>query len=273
MNTKFSVAISVYKNDNAVFFNKALESITGLQTVKPTEIVLAVDGPVGEDLEKVIQQYQKTFKGFKTIRLKTNAGLGVALKAAAENCSYNLIARMDSDDIAVPTRFEEQLAFLQKHPEVEVIGGDIAEFVTEKSIVSERRVPIENAEIYQYLKKRCPMNHVTVMMKKSSLQKAGGYLEWHYNEDYYLWARMALQGVVFANTGTNLVKVRVGKEMYSRRGGIKYFKSEAKLQKYLLQHKLITPPRYFVNVAERLVLQVLMPNRLRGFIFQKFARK
>ena len=84
---------------------------------------------------------------------------------------------------------------------------------------------------------------------------------------------MALCGCKFANLPKVLVDVRVGKEMYSRRGGLKYFQSEQQIQRLMLDKKIINVPRYMVNVDERLVLQVLMPNKVRGWVFQKFARK
>lgn len=111
------------------------------------------------------------------------------------------------------------------------------------------------------------------MFRKSIYEQAGGYLDWYCDEDYYLWLRMMQNGAIFANTGTVLVNVRVGKEMYRRRGGLKYFESEAKLQKYMLEHNIIKFPTYAVNVIKRFIIQVLMPNKLRGWVFQKFARE
>lgn len=268
----FSVAISVYKNDNPIYFDRALESITDQQTIKPNEIVLVVDGPVSEEIDSVIEKYTKK-TNLKVIRLETNGGLGNALKIATENCSSELIARMDSDDVAVSDRFEQQLCFFGQNPNIDIVGGNISEFIdNEENIVGYRIVPTSDAEIKKYLKKRCPLNHVSVMFKKSALEKAGGYLEWHCNEDYYLWVRMFLEGAVFLNTGTTLVNVRVGKEMYSRRGGRKYFKSEKKLQKYMLDQKVINRFTYISNVSKRFIVQCLLPNSLRGFVFRKMAR-
>ena len=111
------------------------------------------------------------------------------------------------------------------------------------------------------------------MTKKSAVQAVGGFKDWHYNEDYYLWIRLAINGAHFANLSETLVFVRVGKEMYQRRGGWKYFKSERGIQRYMLQHKMISFPRYCYNVLGRFVVQVLMTNRVRGFVFQKLFRK
>ena len=76
----------------------------------------------------------------------------------------------------------------------------------------------------------------------------------------------------FANVDNVLVRVRVGAEMYQRRGGWRYFVSEAKLQKYMLDHKVIGFGTFAVNTMKRLIVQVLLPNKVRGWVFQKFAR-
>ena len=270
----FSVAISVYKNDNPVFFDRALNSITENQTIMPNEIVLVVDGPVSAELNKVIDMYEDKFNIFKIIRLKKNGGLGNALKIAVENSTYELIARMDSDDVSLPARFEEQLKFFVLNPETDVVGGNITEFIgNENNIVGMRSVPLTNEAIREYMKIRCAFNHMSVMYKKSAVQSAGGYQDWFWNEDYYLWIRMWLNGAIFANTGSVLVNVRVGEEMYQRRGGEKYFSSEKRLQDYMLKQGMINWYIYIKNVSKRMIVQKLMPNKIRGWVFRTFARK
>lgn len=270
----FSVAMSVYKSDNPDFFDRALSSIIDDQTIKPNEIVLVVDGPVSNEINNVINKYEKKYEIFNVIRLEQNGGLGNALKIAVENATYELIARMDSDDVSVPTRFEGQLKYFETNPEIDIVGGDITEFIGEENnIVGKRSVPLSNESIREYMKTRCAMNHVSVMYKKKAVESAGGYQDWFWNEDYYLWIRMWLNGAVFANTGSVLVNVRVGEEMYQRRGGSKYFESEKGLQDYMLKNKMINHSTYIKNVAKRLIIQKLMPNKLRGWVFRTFARK
>ncbi len=272
-NIPFSVAISVYCNDDEKCFDRALQSITQDQSVKPSEIVLVCDGPLNERLDSVIDKYEKQYPVFQIIRLSENKGLGNALKIAVEKASNELIARMDSDDISVPDRFEQQIQFFKAHPEIDIVGGDISEFIgMESNIVGKRVVPEIDDEIKQYMKKRCAMNHVTVMYKKSAVQAAGGYLDWFWNEDYYLWIRMQLNKSVFANTGTVLVNVRVGEEMYARRGGDRYFKSEIGLQKLMLNEGIIDRKTYTENCIKRFVVQKVLPNRARAWVFKRFAR-
>ena len=273
MDKSFSVAMAVYHKDNALFFERALSSITDEQTIIPNEIVLVCDGPLNNELDSVIEKYKSKYP-IKVIRLPENKGLGNALRIAVDNSSNELIARMDSDDISAKDRFEQQLSFLLENPEVDIIGGDITEFIdNETNIVGKRHVPTTNNEIMKYMRKRCAMNHVSVMYRKKAVQNAGNYQDWHWNEDYYLWIRMQLNKSTFANTGTVLVNVRVGKEMYQRRGGIKYFQSEYNLQKYMLKKRMITISRFILNTFVRFIIQIIMPNKIRAFIFRKFARE
>ena len=270
-NIKFSVSMCVYGGDNAEWFKTSVESVLN-QTLVPNEIVLVVDGPVPDDLNTVIRKFEES-ELFKVIRLETNNGHGIARKTGLDNCTNELVAIMDADDICTPARFEKQIEAFHDYPDSDIVGGMITEFIdTPDNVVGKRIVPLEDIEIKEYMQRRCPMNLVTVMFKKSSIEKVGGFIDWYCEEDYYLWLRMALANMKFRNVDDVLVNVRVGKEMYQRRGGVKYFKSEAKLQKYMLDNKIIGFPRYLINVAERLILQVLMTNKMRSFIFRKLAR-
>jgi len=272
-NCKFSVSICVYDGDDAMNFDTALRSIFS-QTVMPDEVVLVVDGPVNEQICEVITKYETEFNALKVIRLAKNVGHGNARREGLSNCTHDLVAIMDADDICIPDRFEKQLKAFKDDDSLDIVGGNITEFIGEPdNVVGKRIVPQSDAEIKEYLKTRCPMNLVTVMFKKSSVEKVGGFIDWYCEEDYYLWARMLMANQKFENISDILVNVRVGEDMYRRRGGIKYFKSEAKFQKYLLDSKIIPFSTYFVNVSKRVIVQVLMPNCIRGFIFKKFARE
>ena len=270
--TKFSVSMCVYGKDDPQFFRAAVESILN-QTVTPSEVVLVVDGPVPEALDVVIRGYE-AMPIFRVVRFAENQGHGNARRAGLAACSNELVALMDADDLSAPDRFQKQLAKFAGNPSLDIVGGMITEFVGEPdNVVARRDVPLEDQDIKQYMKKRCPMNQVTVMFKKTSVNRVGGFIDWYCDEDYYLWLRMTLAEMQFGNVPDVLVNVRVGEEMYQRRGGKKYFLSEAKLQKYMLDHKIIGFGTYMMNVNKRLIVQVLLPNKLRGWVFQKFARK
>ena len=268
----FSVSMCVYERDNPEWFKMAIDSILR-QTLSANEIVLVIDGPVTKELDVIISKYEKN-PIFKIVRLETNQGHGNARRVGLQACTYDLVALMDADDISLPDRFEKQIRRFQDNPDLSVVGGNIAEFIeNEENVVGYRLVPEKQEDIEIYLKKRCPFNQVAVIFRKSDVQSVGGYIDWYCEEDYYLWLRMYLAKMKFCNISDILVNVRVGEDMYRRRGGWKYFKSEAKLQKYMWKNKIIGFGTYVMNVTKRFIVQVLLPNKIRGWVCKKFARK
>jgi len=269
---KFSVCMSIYGGDKPKYFSDAVNSII-YQTKKPSEIIVVVDGPIDFKMENTLKELKTKYEIIIKY-LKKNMGLAYARQIAIETASNELIAVMDSDDISVPDRFEKQINAFLKNKDIDVLGGQICEFVDSiDKVVGIRKVPIKDSDIKHYLKQRCPLNHVTVMFKKTSVLNAGGYIDWFYNEDYYLWIRMYENGCQFQNLQYNLVYVRVGKEMYTRRGGVKYFLSEISLQKYMLNKNIINVTKYINNIIIRLFVQVILPNRLRAWCFKMLFRK
>ncbi len=272
--TSFSVCMCVYNKDNAQDFREAVESIYDCQTLKPLEVIIVVDGPIYGELNAYVSTLENIGTPYKIVRLSENLGHAGARRVAFETAASEIIAIMDADDISMPNRFEKTLAYMNKHPKVAVVGGQIEEFIsTQDNVIGKREVPYNHNDILIWLKGRCPFNQMSVTMLRSPVSTVGGYQDWYCDEDYYLWIRLALAGYKFANLPDTLVKVRVGADMYRRRGGWKYFKSEAKLQKYMFNHHVISLPRYCYNVIGRFIIQVAMPNSFRGFIFQKLFRK
>lgn len=210
----------------------------------------------------------------KTIYLPSNLGHGNARRISLNECSNEIIALMDADDLSLPNRFELQIDHLVKNPTVDIVGGQISEFIGEPSnVVAVRSVLMSDDEIRSDLKVRCPMNQVSVMFRREAYNRAGGYVDWYCNEDYYLWIRMHECGCHFANVDEVVVNVRVGNEMSARRGGMKYFSSEERIQRYMLRHRIISLPRYLYNTAIRFGGQVLLPPSLRTKMFKYFRSK
>lgn len=271
---KFSVLISVYKNDNPAFVEEALRSVITEQTLKPSEVVLVVDGPVPNELRQTISSAEAQYKTLKIYWQAENQGLGKTMNYGVLQCSHELIARMDADDISLPYRFEKEVIYLQEHPEISIVGGQISEFIGEPSnIVAYRNVPLTPEDCKKYFRDRDPLNHVTVMFRKQDILAAGNYQHWHLDEDTYLWGRVLKAGYQIANLEETLVNVRTGEDMYARRGGWKYFKSDSAILKWKLDNGFISRSRYCYNYLVRFTVQVLMPNSLRGFIFKHFLRK
>ena len=272
---QFSIITSVYKNDKPEFVRVALDSMLVNQSVKPSEIVLVQDGPVPDELSNLLSEYEMKYpEVMNIIRLEKNGGLGNALKLGTETAKYALVARMDSDDICLPNRFEKQLEYLEKYPEVDIVGGQMTEFIGEPdNIVGRRVVPTDNEAIYEFMKSRCALNHVTVMFRKKAVLRVGNYQDWFWNEDYYLWVRMMAGGCKFGNVEDVLVNVRSGADQYARRGGRKYYESEKGIKKLQLEKGMISKTEYIYFVSQRYIIQILMPNWLRGLVYRMFARK
>lgn len=268
---RFSVCMSIYQKDSPEFLIEALDSIIK-QTLVPNEIVLVEDGPIPSDLEEIVCKYEREYDFIKVIRVPQNGGLGKALQIALENSTYNVIARMDSDDISLPNRFEKQIRFLMANPNVDIVGGDSAKFQTSiQEIIGYRHPKLTDSDIKQQLKNRSPFSHVTIMAKKEAIIKAGGYVEIFNQEDYYLWARMANEGCKFANIKDVLVYVRV-LGLGSRRGGWKYFRNELFMQQYLLKSQIIGLPKYIYNILIKFIVQVLLTPTMRQWAYSFYLK-
>ena len=264
---RVSVLASIYKNEKAENFREAMDSIIN-QTRKPDEIVLVRDGQVPEELQSVIDEYVQGNEMFKYVPLEENGGLGNALKVGLEHATGELIARMDTDDISAPDRLEKQIRFMEEHPEISVLGGEVEEFIgTVENIVAQKFVPCEDDEIKEFIKLRNPFNHPTVIFRKEAVDSVGGYVELHYLEDYYLWCRMAVNGHKFANLPDTLVYMRTDENTYRRRGGMEYYRSYKQLEKYKYDEGITDFWDYgkalFVRYA-----QAVMPNDLRKVIYK-----
>ena len=271
---KFSVLMSVYYKENPSWFKTALDSVMN-QTLQPNEIVLIEDGKLTDELYKVIEEYKNQYSNlFKIIPLEKNSGLGEALRVGVLNCSNELIARMDTDDIARNDRFEKQIQFFQEHPNVDLVGSWISEFEEKPDkIISYRQLPIEHQEIYKFGQFRCPVNHMTVMYKKNAVLQAGNYQTFKNIEDYYLWGRMLKQGAVFANIPECLVNVRAGNSMLRRRANLTYFfNSEFPLHTELYRMGFISLKQYLRNISSKFLLRAI-PQWAMAIIYRKFLRK
>lgn len=270
---KFSVLMSVYKNESISNFINSMDSMLN-QTVLPDEIILMRDGPIPEKLQSIVDNYVKNNRIISYYPMKENKGLGWALNIGVKKAKYDYIARMDTDDIALPDRFEKQIKFMEENPEISVCGGQIFEFINNiDNKVGKREVPFDNNGICKFMKKRNAFNHMTVMFKKQDVLDAGNYVEMHLVEDYYLWCRMMIKGYKFANMPDVLVYAQTSEEMYQRRGGYKYFKSWKKIEQFKLKNKITGLKDYYSTLIMRFTVQVLMPNKVRGFVLKNFSRK
>ena len=272
MLSQFSVLLSLYYKERPDFLYQSLASIFD-QTAIPAEVVLVKDGPLTDELEKILLGYQQRCSSLKIVSLPQNQGLGRALNEGLKHCTYDIVARMDTDDIAKPDRFEKQVSFLDIHPEIDVVSSWIDEFEdTIENVLSVRKLPETSEELFQYGKSRCPVNHPVVIFRKSAVLQSGGYLHFPLFEDYYLWVRMLMNGSKFYNIQESLLYFRTSPDMFKRRGGLKYALTEMELQHRFYKLGYISLYQMLKSDMVRAIVR-LMPNSLRSFIYQKILRK
>ena len=271
---KFSVLISVYYKEKPEFLRGSLKSIIK-QTLLPDEIVLVEDGQLTQPLYEVINDFKQEFKCTKVVCLKENAGLGVALNEGLKHCTYDVVARMDSDDECYPIRFEKQINYLKENPDIDVVGSLTTEFCSnnegDKIIMSLKHFPETVEENNKYSRKRCPVEHPAVIFRKKAVQEAGGYIHCPLFEDYHLWARMIMNGSKFYNIQEPLLYFRMSDESYIRRGGLKYAITEYKSLRKFRQIGFLNCYQFIFSVITRFPIRI-MPTVLRRIIYKNLLR-
>lgn len=273
MDNKYSVLMAVYKNDDSEYLDESINSMIK-QTVKPSEFVIVLDGPITDKLNLVITKYIKKYpKIFKIVELSENVGLGKALCEGIKHCKYDLIARMDADDYSFPDRICKELEYLNKYPDVDLIGTQAIEFTDDvNNPLQYNSFPTSHEEIVKYAHSRNPYSHPSVIFKKQAVINAGSYQDAYLCEDYDLWIRMIQNGCICANLDEYLFAVRVSEDFFKRRGGFRYVKSINNLMKKNMKNGFFTKKDHIKNMIVRSSVY-LMPNGLRSFIYSKFLRR
>ena len=266
--------MSVYKKENPEYFSLALKSNLEDQTLLPTEMVLVCDGPLTEELDAVIQQYSEKHPDVLNVyRLAENGGLGKALNFGLEKCQYEWVARSDSDDVCDCRRFEIQADYLTNHPDVDALGSWIDEFDTDwKEPSRTKTMPLSCEAIAKMAKTRNPINHMTAMFRKSVVLGIGSYWHLPYMEDYFLWVRLLCAGAKLENLDRVLVHARVGNGMAARRGNRAQISSRRELNRYMVQHGMLSRVEAAVNMV-LIVGFTCCPNWVRKFVYDKVLRR
>lgn len=244
-----SVLMSVYKSEKGPFLERALQSVWDDQTRKPDQIVLIEDGPLPVQLEQVIERFEERVNGhttpnpsspkggefsvgssfpkggepvIKVVKLPVNGGLTKALNVGLQHVTSDLVARMDSDDIAAPNRFELQERFLEEHPDIDIVGGSMQEFDDEHECLNVRHYPQTHEEACKYIVKACPLAHPAVMMRKRMFDEGLKYDErYRMSQDIKLWYDAILSGYKIANLPEICLFFRQQGDVFKRRSRVK----------------------------------------------------
>lgn len=265
-----SVVMATYSGDSVEYLLTAGQSIFH-QTRTPDELIVVIDGPVGEDHENTLKKLIE-LGNLRVVRSERNVGPGGARHQGILAAKYEFIAIMDADDICTPTRFEKQLAVFEKE-EIDVVGGWIREFNEYPGDISRvRSLPESHEELRKLAKWRSPMNNVTAMFRKSAYISAGGFLLMRAFEDYDLYARMMINGSCFYNLQEVLVDVRSGGEMFLRRGGLWQIPIESGMLYRMYNMGFLNGGEFLASWAIRTLMR-LLPSSIREFVYKTILRR
>lgn len=262
--------MALYDGETPENLQLAIDSMLA-QTLQADEIIVVNDGTLTPELDSVLSDYKAINSSITIIENDTKIGVAAAWNAGVQHAQTAYVARMDSDDICVPERLEIQKSFIDENPEVDVLGGYISEFnnVEDAGNVDcmVRQVPLSTDQIAEALTTRNPMNHVTVVFKKSVWEKVGGYEFVKNHVDWWFWARLLNNSAVFRNIPKILVYVRQDDRQIRRRGGFEYFLTEIHFNNLLRKQNGLSIFKVFKNLAIRLPFRV-MPFQLRSRLYK-----
>lgn len=268
----YSVLLSIYAKERVGYLRQALDSMLS-QTVPPSEVVMVKDGPLTPELDAVLDEYDREHPGlFKFVSYEMNHGLGYALRKGMLACSNEMVARMDTDDVARPDRMERQLAAIEGG--LDMVGSQVVEFIeSPDKPVATTDLPEGPEAIAAYSKRRNPFRHPPMTFKRSKVLEAGNYSpEFLFFEDWDLFNRMLACGCRADNIHEPLVAMRVSEDFYARRGGIEYLKHAKAFKKAQVERGYFTKKDYLASFVPHAVV-CLMPNAARSLIYRIILRR
>lgn len=267
----YSVLTTLYKNDSPEYLIESIDSMLS-QTVLTNDYVVVADGPLTEKLDSVLNGYAEKYDFFNIVRLSENGGLGVALREGLKHCKNELVARLDSDDLSMPTRCEKQLALFEKEQDLVIIGSDMYEFADDPDKITDlKKMPSTPEQIYKYGKRRNAFNHSSVMYRKSVIEEHGSYSTMRRSQDIELFSKILFDGCKCRNISEPLIKFRCGDTRVKRKKKWSNVKSDLKIFKsnYKMGYAGLTD--YLYVVVTQIAFFVL-PAKIAGFLYMKLFR-
>jgi glycosyltransferase involved in cell wall biosynthesis len=261
----------LWSGEKLCFLEQSIKSMIN-QTISPNEFVFIFDQPISNEMDSLIKTLIKSHAKIQYIEAHhlKGAGLGALLKLGVEACTCTFIARMDSDDISLPDRCKKELEILNSSSTLAVVGSFLTEFELSPDMPkSIRKVPEKGAEFIRFAKLRNPINHPTVMFRKSLILEVGNYnASFSHCEDYELWYKVIKSGYSLYNIQESLLLFRTGKDFLERRSRSKNVKSYIKLKKLMKSDKFIS----FNEYVSSLVIQCFFahaPKKIKRIIYQQ----
>ncbi|SFU30277.1 Glycosyl transferase family 2 [Pustulibacterium marinum] len=271
-NSSVAVLMSVYRKEQPKYLDLAMHSIWTDQILKPTQIILVEDGALTPELYDSLEQWKQELGDVLIIhKNKENLGLTKSLNIGLNYVTAKYVARMDSDDVSLPERFSKQVAFLEAHKDIAVVGANAQEIDEDNNYTDIRVYPETNDKILSYICKATPLQHSLVMIRRSIFDEGITYNEeYRMTQDLALWFDVLAAGHKIANIPEILFLFRITKDTFSRRNKSKAFHEFKIYMKGIAKLKGVTF-RYVYPIS-RLALR-LMPQRVIKLVYDSKFRK
>jgi glycosyltransferase involved in cell wall biosynthesis len=267
----YSILTTVCKNDSPEFLKQSIDSMLA-QTVLTNDYVIVADGPLTEELDEVLVGYENTHNFFNIVRLSENGGLGVALREGLKCCKNDLVARLDADDLSMPTRCEKQLALFDSDPDLVIVGSDMYEFDSNPDeITALKHMPSSPEQIYKYGKRRNAFNHSSVMYRKSVIEEHGSYSTMRRSQDIELFSKILYAGCKCRNINEPLIKFRCGDTRVKRKKKWSNVKSDLRIFKNNYKMGYAGFGDYLYVIITQIGFFIL-PTKLAGYLYMKLFR-
>lgn len=267
----YSILTTLYKNDSPEFLKQSIDSMLA-QTVLTNDYVIVADGPLTEELDEVLVGYENTHNFFNIVRLSENGGLGVALREGLKYCKNDLVARLDADDLSMPTRCEKQLALFDSDPDLVIVGSDMYEFDSNPDEITDlKHMPSSPEQIYKYAKRRNAFNHSSVMYRKSVIEEHGSYSTMRRSQDIELFSKILYAGCKCRNINEPLIKFRCGDTRVKRKKKWSNVKSDLRIFKNNYKMGYAGFGDYLYVVITQIGFFIL-PTKLAGYLYMKLFR-
>ena len=247
---KFTALMPVHNQVKFKFLRKSLDSVM-LSTLLPNEFLILIDGPISKKKKLFLKNFCKNNNIIKLV-FKKKLGLTKILNYGLKIAKYEIVARVDSDDVNDPSRFYKQIKFLRKN-KVDIVGTGIFEINKNKKF---KKNMIAEPSLLNYLFFN-PLNHMSIMYKKSKILKLGGYPDIKYKEDYALWLLAKLSKYKIFNLNETLVSCHIDNQTFSRLKSISSIISEFLILKLIIKKNYLFFPISLISFLLRITFLLL----------------
>ncbi len=268
----YSYVMTLYYGSNPLLAEKSMKSMLD-QSVAPSEIVAVLDGRVDDELLKMLQRMSDCSScPIRIVQLDRNVGPALAAQRGINESNFRLIARLDSDDIALPGRMKKQLDYIMDNPTVSSVGSLVCEIDEDLGLKQLVDLPESHDEIVEYSRRRCPCRQSSLLYDKLAVEAVGGYGDLRIAEEWDLYNRLIEGGYRCHNLQEPLVYMTVDDDYYRRRGGFETLRRISNFKWEMYKSGRMGFADFAISLGAN-AISCVVPNKVRSVIYRNILRK